>query len=36
MDELLEAFEERGTWDSEGRAWLDGRRVPEFDLTEEI
>lgn len=29
---LHEAFELRGTWDQNGLAWLDGKRVPLFDI----
>lgn len=36
MQTLLEAFEQRGTWDENGLAWLDGRRVPEFDIIDNL
>ncbi len=31
----LEDFEARGTWDSKGRAWLDGKRAAQFDIIDE-
>ena len=33
---INQAFESRGTWDNDGLAWLDGRRVPEFDIIDEL
>ena len=31
-EELLEAFDERGEYDDYGRAYLDGKHVPIFDV----
>ena len=30
--EVIEAFEARGTWDEDGLAYLDGKRLPDFDI----